>query len=870
MLTDVLSVILLRAFLVMEATMRQFRATFEAAMTRSTAALCALLTAVSLAGPLQPALAAITPEGDVSPSDPSTWDDSTDGYIGNTVGGTLTVDDGSDLLSSSGHIGFGTAATGVVNITGTTSSWTTNGNFYVGDAGSGTLSIADGSYVRNYYSSYIGNSPSSTGVAIVSGSSSWTIGSDFCVGNFGSGTLSIVSGARVTGHSSGAYTAYVGNSPASTGIVTVEGAGSTWSNPGDLYVGNSGSGTLSITSGGSVSNVTYSIYTYVGYSPGSNGVITVDGTGSTWNASTCQGVYIGKGGNGTLSITNGGSVSGDIRNPGFAYIGYDPGSKGVVTVDGAASTWSVYGSSLCVGWSGSATLFITNGGGVSQIGDTQIGPAGMIDFGTNGGTLTTGALYASPSQFAGTGTIVANGLVADIDLKFDASHGLAQTIPLQKPGQNVTLNLHASGRADALGAGWLGHGSLTIQDGIVASSFVGYIGCGSGSTGVATVSGSGSTWKIDRWLCVGDNGSGTLSIANGGSVTCNREASFIGYLPGSTGVVKVDGAGSIWDSNSGVVVGNQGSGTLSIIGGGTVQCSGSGIGSRSGSTGLVMVNGTGSTWTNNSNLHVGISGSGTLSITGGAAVAATNVSVGNSTSLAAVDVGRGSLLSIGGGTGTVTNNGTVRILAGAGVPVDNSIKYAPIAAGTWSGTGTYQPVGGTWDADNHLFTASSVTPGTSSSPISLNLASIQRALVTYDGTDEKHWAVGASFPAAASQTDITFAATAIADAVLGGQEVLGAWTFATTGYDVSASNPIYLSFDVGAKYPADELHVWHYDGSVWTEYSPFDLTYDGTYASFTVTSLSGYAVTPEPGTLVLLAVATLGLIAWVRQRQRSS
>jgi hypothetical protein len=68
---------------------------------------------------------------------------------------------------------------------------------------------------------------------------------------------------------------------------------------------------------------------------------------------------------------------------------------------------------------------------------------------------------------------------------------------------------------------------------------------------------------------------------------------------------------------------------------------------------------------------------------------------------------------------------------------------------------------------------------------------------------------------------------------------------------------------------AHQLHVWHYDGSVWTEYSPFDLTYDGTYASFTVTSLSGYAVTPEPGTLVLLAVATLGLIGWARRRRRS-
>ena len=47
------------------------------------------------------------------------------------------------------------------------------------------------------------------------------------------------------------------------------------------------------------------------------------------------------------------------------------------------------------------------------------------------------------------------------------------------------------------------------------------------------------------------------------------------------------------------------------------------------------------------------------------------------------------------------------------------------------------------------------------------------------------------------------------------KEVLGGWTFATTGYDVSASKPIYLSFDVGAGHPADELRLWHYDGSDW-------------------------------------------------------
>ena len=44
------------------------------------------------------------------------------------------------------------------------------------------------------------------------------------------------------------------------------------------------------------------------------------------------------------------------------------------------------------------------------------------------------------------------------------------------------------------------------------------------------------------------------------------------------------------------------------------------------------------------------------------------------------------------------------------------------------------------------------------------------------------------------------------------------------------------------------MQVWQYSGSTWTSYSAYDLTYDRTYASMTVTSLGTYAVT---GDLVL-------------------
>ena len=67
---------------------------------------------------------------------------------------------------------------------------------------------------------------------------------------------------------------------------------------------------------------------------------------------------------------------------------------------------------------------------------------------------------------------------------------------------------------------------------------------------------------------------------------------------------------------------------------------------------------------------VGNSGTGTLNITGGGGVSSASVSVMNNASLIALDIGKGSSLTVSSngifGNGTLTNNGTVRLLAGAG------------------------------------------------------------------------------------------------------------------------------------------------------------------------------------------------------------
>jgi T5SS/PEP-CTERM-associated repeat protein len=654
---------------------------------------------------------------------------------------------------------------------------------------------------------------------------------------------------------------------------------------------------------------------------------------TTWNTSTTG--YIGNTSAGSLTVDNGSGLASN-----YGYLGYSSGSVGVATVDGTGSTWTDSGN-FYVGYSGNGTLNITNGGAVTVTGTTYVAPntgsTGTINFGSSGGTLTTQTLYASPSQMTGTGTINACGLVSDVDLTFDSAHPLKQTIALNSsPSQTVMLNLDMTGGNSDLGVGLTGNGTLTIRDGITVSSSDGYVGYGLGSTGTVSVDGTGSTWT-NSYLYVGLDGSGMLNITNGGTVHTTFLAALGqgGAPPNSTGTVTVAGAGSKWINNGNLYVGNFGSGTLSITNGGTVTNTNGYVGFFNNGAawlgaawlGLVTVDGIASKWTNNGTLYVGNYGSGMLSITNGGAITDTTGYIGNhsvgpntvtvdgagstwtnsssliigensyyntainitggaavtaatvylawedfSPPLLAIDVGRGSSLNVG--NGTFANDSIVRFLAGAGVAKGN--VYTPVTATTWGGSGSYQALGGTWDNTKHQFTVSAAQTGTAGTPVSIDLDNEQRVLVS-DG--KTGWSVGASFLASTTSKPLSLTATTIGGSTFVSlqsllapqQSVLGGWEFAfSSGY--TAGDPAYLSFGIGSGYSRNGLEVWHYDGSNWTPFAANDLTYDGTYASFTVTGFSGYAVTtvPEPSTFALLGIGAVSLLAYAWRRRRTA
>ena len=269
---------------------------------------------------------------------------------------------------------------------------------------------------------------------------------------------------------------------------------------------NSGTGSVTVTDGDEI------LFTgaYLGYDAGSSGIVTISGEGSTWTSSSTNACFmVGYQGNGTLNITNGGAVS-----SAYSYIGHSPNSSGEVSVDGESSTWTS-SFALKVGYQGNGTLKITNGGAVVCNTDGTIGSSGEV------------TVDGKDSTWTNSRRLYANGM-------------------------------------------------LSITNGGAVSSAVSYIAHYSSSSGEVTVDGEGSTWINSggiQSLIVGNRGNGKLNITNGGTVISTN--GHIGYEPNSSGEVSVDGEGSAWINSNHLFIGSNSNGIsngiLNIINDGIVS-----------------------------------------------------------------------------------------------------------------------------------------------------------------------------------------------------------------------------------------------------------------------------------------------------------
>ena len=139
---------------------------------------------------------------------------------------------------------------------------------------------------------------------------------------------------------------------------------------------------------------------------------------------------------------------------------------------------------------------------------------------------------------------------------------------------------------NTLTVGDLGTGTLIIGNGGTVSNTISFIGKGPLGNGTVTV--TGGSWEQTGTMNVGDSGTGTLTIEDGGTVSATT--GFIGGTNGA-GTVTVTGNGSTLDLG-GLLIGNLGTGVMTIEDGGTVNTWTVGMGAGADANGTLTLAGT--------------------------------------------------------------------------------------------------------------------------------------------------------------------------------------------------------------------------------------------------------------------------------------
>lgn len=475
----------------------------------------------------------------------------------------------------------------------------------------------------------------------------WNMGSgmELFVGNTGVGALAIEDGGTVSNGF-----AFIGNQSGSQGTITVSGVGasgnaSTWTSASAIFIGSSGTGSLLVDGGG----VASSGQGLIGYNTGGVGNVTVSGAGSSWDGA--NNIYAGFSGTGTLSIEDGGLVSSSATVPGTPtiYIGYDAGSKGIVTVsssNGVISRLSAPVLSVAANDGATGTLNIEPGGlvsaGVAVYVSGGIGASGTINLDGNAGgrgVLETPVVIDA----GGVATLNLNGgILRATQNQSDFLSGFSG-LAVGGGGAWIDTNTHNIGISAAFSGSSsfnkMGPGALTLT------------GDSAGFTGTTTIS-SGT-------LQLGDGGtSGSIggNIVDNGALDFNRSdtVNFAGVVSGS-GALDQSGAGTTILTGANTYSGGT------MISSGTLQL---GNGGSSGSiTGNVADNGTFVIDHSSTAPFSGvISGAGGLVVIGGTTtLTADNTYTGGTRIVSGAVLSVGSDNALGGAASSVslTGNGTL-------------------------------------------------------------------------------------------------------------------------------------------------------------------------------------------------------------------
>src|SRR5262245_51627083 len=257
---------------------------------------------------------------------------------------------------------------------------------------------------------------------------------------------------------------------------------------GPFFVGNTGTGTMSIAGG---TALTSTASAFVGNGADAVGIVTMSGLGSDWTLTTASAdLFVGNQGVGSLTVSN----LARLTVPDSVTVGSASGTgEGQINVTGLGSLVDVGGIAI-VGGTGVGIVDVTNGGQVTA--DTTI-----VSNGTGDGRLTVSG-NLSRWQTAGTFTV-------------GSSAG----------NSRGTVVVEDGGRLGVIGAATVGNTASSI--------------------GVVEVTGPGAFWSTGTTVAVGELGTGTVRVLDGGRIISGGTVT-LAAQPGSRGEVVVDGPNSLW------------------------------------------------------------------------------------------------------------------------------------------------------------------------------------------------------------------------------------------------------------------------------------------------------------------------------------
>ncbi|MCC6127416.1 MAG: autotransporter-associated beta strand repeat-containing protein [Pirellulales bacterium] len=526
-----------------------------------------------LSFPMKIAQAAIDWSGEVLPANPATWTSSTTGIIGQNSTGTVSVNDGSELLCLSGFIGDNPGSSGTVTVTGIDSKWTTY-NLTIGSGGNGTLnigSISDNGGLVKASVLILANGSNTTGtcninnggmlqaINITQGFGSAIINwNDGFIRDYGG--LNISSGPIIKLAATGTHTFYIDSGCTVRSVITdattmgtlnIIGSGGLILTEDNTYTGVTtiSSGSLGIGGGGSTGSIIGNVENY--------GTLTFYRS-SNW---TYGGLISGSGmivkqGSNVLTLTAPSTFSGPTQiKAGTLRLGHGMAlqnstvdlSGGVLDVQNFNATLGglkgsgnldLKGTALSVGNNGEDTIY----SGVLSSSSSGLGSLTKIGSGTL--TLASTSIYIGP-------TYVVGGKLVLSECKSVRS--------------SFTINSGASLRLEHIYDIELGDNYLQAKSGgTVEYQNTSVLGGYLRGPGVHTlILGSNNTFNgttINNGVVFQQNGNATfVDVTNRSHIICNVSMTWSGGINDGSGMVTVNGTCNVSEwGNMGVIQINNG------------------------------------------------------------------------------------------------------------------------------------------------------------------------------------------------------------------------------------------------------------------------------------------------------------------------